>query len=158
MELIHYKHPRLATNYSPFDFDRMASFRDLLDSAFRLATRRGIGGEAEGGVSEWAPVLDILDEPTRLVVEVEVAGMKKEDFDLSLKEDLLTISGERKYEEEERKGESFRCERFFGSFSRTVKLPAPVRADQIEARYRDGVLTVILPKADSARSKQIEVK
>jgi HSP20 family protein len=88
-------------------------------------------------------------------VKVELAGMKKEDFDLSLEDDTLTVSGQRKAETTS--GESFRSERFFGSFSRTVTLPSAVEADKVKATYQDGILTVVLPKAEEAKPKKIEV-
>ena len=84
--------------------------------------------------------------------------MKKEDFDISLQDDVLTISGERKTGGEKREGESFRSERFFGTFSRSITLPAPVKADEVKATYEDGVLTVTLPKAEEAKPKKIEVR
>jgi HSP20 family protein len=90
-------------------------------------------------------------------VQVELAGMKKEDFDISLQDDMLTISGERKSESEKREGESFRSERSFGAFSRSITLPSPVKAEEVKATYEDGVLTVTLPKAEEAKPKKIQV-
>jgi HSP20 family protein len=149
MRLISYK-PQLTT-WSPFD--RMASLRDLLDSAFELASTSGLDGGRRG----WMPALDIHEDAENVTVRIEAAGMKKEDFDISLHDDNLTISGERKSETEKREGESFRSERFFGSFSRTVTLPALVKADAVTATYKDGVLTITLPKAEEAKPKKIEV-
>jgi HSP20 family protein len=103
------------------------------------------------------PALDIHEDADRVTVKLEAAGMKKEDFDISLHDDNLTISGERKAETEKREGESFRSERFFGSFSRTITLPAMVKADGVSATYTDGVLTITLPKAEEAKPKKIEV-
>ena len=93
----------------------------------------------------------------KITVQVELAGMKKEDFDISLQDDVLTISGERKSESEKREGESFRSERSFGAFSRSVTLPSAVKADEVKATYEDGVLTVTLPKAEEAKPKKIQV-
>ena len=132
-------------------FDRLSSLRDLLDSAFLLASP---GPQTGRG---WAPALDIYEDADQVTVKLEAAGLKKEDFDISLHDDNLTVSGERKSETEEREGESFRSERFFGQFSRTVTLPAPVKADGVTATYADGVLTVTLPKAEEAKPRKIEV-
>lgn len=133
-------------------FDRLSSLRDLLDSAFQLAgpfspvTDRG-----------WAPALDIYEDADQVTVKLEAAGLRKEDFDISLHDDNLTVSGERRSEKKEGEGESFRSERFFGRFSRTITLPAAVKADEVKATYEDGVLTVILPKAEEAKPRRIEV-
>jgi HSP20 family protein len=148
MSIIRYRTPELA-NWSPFN--RLSSLRDLLDSAFQLAS------SAPDFTSGWAPALDVFEDDNKITVQVELAGMKKEDFDISLQDDLLTISGERKSENEKREGESFRSERFFGAFSRSVTLPSAVKADEIKATYEDGVLTVTLPKAEEAKPKKIQV-
>jgi HSP20 family protein len=132
----------------------MASLRDLLDSAFELASTTG---QPDGRGRGWMPALDIHEDADAVTVRLEAAGMKKEDFDISLHDDNLTISGERKMETEKREGESFRSERFFGSFSRTITLPAMVKAEGVSATYTDGVLTITLPKAEEAKPKKIEV-
>lgn len=134
-------------------FDRLASLRDLLDSAFELA---GNGAQSVRG-RVWSPVLDIFEDADRVTVKLEAAGLKKDDFDISLHDDTLTVSGERKSETERSEGESFRSERFFGHFTRTVTLPALVKADAVSATYADGVLTITLPKAEEAKPRKIEV-
>jgi HSP20 family protein len=148
MSIIRYKTPELPT-WSPFD--RLSSLRDLLDSAFQLAS------SAPESTSGWVPALDVFEDEDKIAVQVELAGMKKEDFDISLQDDMLTISGERKSESEKREGESFRSERSFGAFSRSITLPSPVKAEEVKATYEDGVLTVTLPKAEEAKPKKIQV-
>lgn len=148
MNIIRYNTPSL-TPWS--SFDRLSSLRDLLDSAFQLA-----GVNAEAG-SRWAPSLDVFQDDDAVTVKLELAGMKKEDFDISLQDDILTISGERKSERESGEGESFRSERVFGAFRRTVTLPAPVKSDAVKATYEEGVLTVTLPKAEEAKPKKIAI-
>jgi HSP20 family protein len=148
MSIIKYNNPELAT-WSPFD--RLSSLRDLLDSAFQLA------GQGQGMDMGWAPALDVYEDEDKVTVNLEAAGMKSEDFDLSLQDGALTISGERKVESEKREGESFRSERVFGAFRRTVNLPSPVDASKVDASYKDGVLTVVLPKAEEAKPKKIKV-
>ena len=144
MSIIRYRAPQFGT-WSPFD--RLSSLRDLLDSAFQLASSVPTTG--------WAPRLDIFEDENKVTVQVELAGMKKEDFNISLQDDVLTISGERKGESHD--GESFRSERFFGTFSRSVTLPSAVKADEVSAAYEDGVLSVTLPKAEEAKPKKIQV-
>ncbi|MDB6024905.1 MAG: hSP20, partial [Verrucomicrobiales bacterium] len=77
---------------------------------------------------------------------------------VSLDADTLTISGERKLEDERKEGETYRSERFFGRFQRSITLPYPVDAKKIQASYKDGVLTITLPKSEEAKAKQIEIK
>ena len=106
----------------------------------------------------WTPALDIYEDKDKYVAKAELPGMKKEDIDVSLEGDTLTISGERKQEEEKKEGDTYRSERYFGRFQRTVTLPTAVDANKIKATYKDGVLTVTVPKTEEAKPKQIEVK
>lgn len=144
----------IRTNYSPWSsFDRLSSLRDLLDSAFQLAGPVSTLGTSRG----WTPALDVHEDEDKVVVKLEAAGMKKEDFDISLHDDNLTITGERRAEKKEGEGESFRSERFFGQFSRTVTLPSQVKSDAVKASYEDGVLVVTLPKAEEAKPRKIAI-
>ena len=106
----------------------------------------------------WTPAVDIYEDKDKYVVQAELPGMKREDIDVSLDGDTLTISGERKQEEEKKEGESYRSERFFGRFQRSVTLPMPIQANKIEAKYKDGVLAVTVPKSEEAKPKQIQVQ
>lgn len=140
MNIIKYQNPGLSTWPR---FDRLTSWRDLLDSAFELSN----------ATSGWLPPLDVFEDEDQVTVQLEVAGVKKDDFDLSLEDDVLTISGQRQSE----RGESFRSEREFGTFSRSITLPSPVQTDKVKADYEDGILTVTLPKAEEAKPKKIQV-
>jgi HSP20 family protein len=111
-----------------------------------------------GLLGGWSPALDLHEDKDNFVVKVEVPGMKKEDIDVTLQEGALSISGERKSEEKFEDAEVYRSERFVGRFQRTISLPAPVAADKIKAQYKDGVLTVTLPKTEEAKPKQINVQ
>ena len=106
----------------------------------------------------WTPAVDIYEDKDKYVVQAELPGMKREDIDVSLDGSTLTISGERKQEEEKKEGESYRSERFFGRFQRSVTLPMPIQANKIEAKYKDGVLAVTVPKSEEAKPKQIQVQ
>jgi len=106
-------------------------------------------------LSGWTPALDMSEDKDNIYVRWELPGMKKEDIELSLHDGVLTISGERK---QEKKGEEgYKNERFFGRFQRSVTLPASVDGNKVKATYQDGVLKVVLPKAEEAKPKQIEV-
>jgi HSP20 family protein len=109
-------------------------------------------------LSGWLPAVDLFEERDHLTLRAEVPGMKKEDINITLHDDVLTISGERKEEKEIKKAETYRSERFLGKFQRTLTLPVPVDAAKVQASYKDGLLTVTLPKAESAKPRQIDVK
>lgn len=142
MNIIRYRTPELSA-WTPFD--RLSPLRELLESAYRLT--------GSAGPQVWAPTLDVHEDADTVTVRVEVAGAKKEDFELSLEEGALTISGKREIQSEE----SLRSKRFFGSFSRTIALPATVRGDDVKATYEDGVLNVVLHKAEEAKPRKITI-
>ncbi len=106
----------------------------------------------------WAPAVDMFDREDKLVVWAELPGVKKEDIDVSIVGDTLTIRGERKVEEEIKDEDYYCCERAYGSFYRAISLPTDVETSKVEARYKDGVLEVTLPKAKEAKPEKIEVK
>jgi HSP20 family protein len=105
----------------------------------------------------WTPAVDVLKDKDKLTVKAELPGFKREYLNVSLHENNLIISGERRCEDEQKQGEFYRCERYYGKFHRSVSLPATVDTAKIDAKYRDGVLTVTLPKSEKAKGKQIEV-
>lgn len=153
MKLIRRQTPDL-WNWSPID--QLTSVRDeinrLFDSTFGDVAR---GTELFNG---WTPALDLYEDKDNLVVKAELPGMKREEIDISFQEGMLVISGERKYERKSEGTEPYRSERFFGRFHRTLALPKPVLSDQARATYKDGILTVTLPKTEEAKPKHIEVK
>lgn len=106
----------------------------------------------------WEPSINIYEDRDKTTVKAELPGMKKEDIHISLVGNTLSISGERKKEEERKEGETYRSERYFGRFQRNITLPTAVDGNKIAATYKDGVLTVTLPKAEEAKPKQIPVK
>jgi HSP20 family protein len=108
--------------------------------------------------SGWTPALDLYEDKDNFYVKAELPGMKKEDVELSLHEGSLSISGERKQETKVEEAEVYRAERFFGRFERIVSLPTPVAVDRVKAEYKDGLLTVTLPKTEEAKPKRIDVQ
>lgn len=153
MNLIRYQHPELST-WTPFD--RLSSLRDEIDRLFDISTP-GVGRNA-GLFSGWAPAMDVHQDKDHVFVKCELPGMKKEKIDIQLHDGTLTVSGERKNETEQTEGQWSRSERFFGKFQRSVSLPTPVDSANVKASYKDGILTVTLPKAEEAKAKQIEVQ
>lgn len=150
MSLIRYQTPELAPWLG---MDRFSNLRSELDRLFDLSWPTRDSGLFGG----WSPALDVFDQKEHFLVVAELPGMNKEDIDISLHDGALNISGERKQREERPEGGIFRSERFFGKFQRSVTLPAAVKFDQVKATYKDGLLHVVLPKAEEAKPRQIEV-
>lgn len=135
--------------------DRWSNLRDELDSLFQMPFWSDFGRQTQL-FSGWSPALDLYQNNDNVIARVELPGMRKEDIEISLQDGMLTISGERKSETSE--GEkSERSERYVGKFRRSVSLPTKVDANKVTASYRDGMLTVTLPKAEEAKPKQIQV-
>lgn len=112
----------------------------------------------EGLSRSWVPPVDIYETDQReVVIKAELPDMKREDIHVSFENNVLTLRGERKLEQEVSQDRVQRMERFYGSFSRSFTLPATVDAGQISASYKDGVLTVRLPQREEAKPKQITV-
>jgi HSP20 family protein len=103
----------------------------------------------------WAPAIEMFEKEDRFVVKAELPGMKKEEIDISVVGDTLTIKGERKAETEVKEEDYYCCERSYGSFFRSIAIPSNVDADKIKATYDDGVLEVTLPKAVKGKPKKI---
>jgi HSP20 family protein len=136
-------------------FGQLSDLRDEIDRLFESPLSQM--SQASRLLSGWTPAIDVSEDKDNFYVHVEVPGMKKEDIELSLHEDCLSISGERKVEKNSEGADVYRAERFFGRFQRTVSLPAAVDTDKVKAQYRDGILSVTLPKAEEAKPKQIDV-
>lgn len=110
---------------------------------------------ARGG---WWPAIDVSDHGESIVARAEMPGMKPEDIEISVTGNVLTISGEKKESTQEKDENRWHMERRYGAFRREFTLPGEVNVDQIKADYRDGVLSVTMPKSERAKPKRIEVK
>ncbi|NOZ03421.1 MAG: Hsp20/alpha crystallin family protein [FCB group bacterium] len=106
----------------------------------------------------WVPAVDIQEDNDNYIVHADLPGMSKKDIHINVKDNILSIEGERKYEHEDKKDNFHRIERSYGTFKRSFRLPEEVRADKITAKFKDGVLTINLPKAEEVKSKAIEIK
>ena len=128
--------------------------RDLLDrffEDFELPIRFG-------EETEFTPAFDVSETEKELIVRAEVPGMDKKDININLSEGLLTITGEKKHDKKE-ENENYHCfERRYGKFSRTVRLPSALDTEKVDAVYKDGVLTITLPKSETVKPKKIEIK
>ena len=148
MTLIRFKPDtaELASVVQPSDL-----LRDFMDLHFPFLPN----GRAER--NQWSPALDVYHDEEAFTVTLEAPGLKREDFRISYHDGALTVAGERKQEEESKGKNCFRRERLFGRFTRSVNLPTEVKPDAIVASYKEGVLTVTLPKAEAAKPRQIEI-
>ncbi len=106
---------------------------------------------------EWAPSVDVAETDEDIVVTAELPGVKQDDVEISVVDDVLTIKGEKKEEKEVKEKNYHRIERSYGSFQRSLSLPVGVQSDKAKATYKDGVLKVTIPKSEEARPKQIKI-
>lgn len=105
----------------------------------------------------WQPRTDVAEKKENLVVTVEVPGMTEKDIKVTLKENHLIISGEKKIEEEQKEDNYHCCERRYGKFERAFMLPTEVVAEKVEAKVKDGILKITLPKAEKVKAKEITI-
>jgi HSP20 family protein len=136
---------------------RWDPFRDLSvlqDRINRIFSEHGRGEEPSGRT--WGPVVDIVETPTDLVVRAEIPGVKREEIDLEVTSESLTIRGERKFDTEH-KDQYLRVERPYGPFQRSFSIGVPVQADKVKANYKDGILEVVVPKAEEVTPKKIKI-
>ena len=144
---------------------RWSPWKDLEELEKRLSTAYGrvpVSASSEKKeaitVAEWSPLVDITEDDKEYVIKAEIPEMKKEDIKINVHDEVLTITGERKYEKEEKGRKYHRVERSYGSFLRSFSLPEDADGTKIIAEYKDGVLKVRLPKSEKAKPKTIEVK
>jgi HSP20 family protein len=144
---------------------RWDPFKELEEMEKRFATLFGRAPIRKDGdkqesltVADWAPLVDIVEDEKEYLIKAELPEVKKEDVKVSVQDDVLTISGERKSEKEEKGKKYHRLERAYGSFLRSFTLPEDADGAKVSAEFKDGVLKVHLPKSEKAKPKSIEVK
>jgi HSP20 family protein len=142
------------TRWEPFR--EMEEFQNRLSTLLGRSPRRPNGRE-EITLPEWTPLADITEDETEYLIKAELPEMKKEEVKVTVENGVLTISGERKFEKEEKKRKYHRVERGYGTFMRSFTLPDNADATKIKAEFKNGLLTVHLPKTEHAKPKQIEV-
>jgi len=139
-------------------YDLQSEMNRMFDDMFGGLMRRPTGSQ-RGQTAEWAPSMDVLQKDGDLVVRAELPGVKLDDVSITVHDNLLTISGERKYEQEEERAGYFVRERRHGSFRRSMQLPEGVDEEHIRARFTDGVLEVTLEGAAAVREpRRIEIE
>ena len=139
--------------------------RELEDMQNRLSSLLGRrlpllrdGGEEEFTVTEWLPPVDIAEDDKEYTVKAELPGMSKENIKVTVEASVLSITGERKVEKEEKSKKYHRIERSYGTFTRSFTVPDDASGDKVSAEFKDGVLKVHLPKEEKAKPKSVGVK
>ena len=143
------------TRYDPFR--DLKTLQDEVNRLFSTNFSRGFGDE---GIARgtWTPNVDIFENKDEIVLEAELPGMNREDFELTIENNVLTLRGERKFEKTDETDNYHRVERSYGSFTRSFTLPQTVSGEGATAEYSNGVLRVTLPKREETKARRIEIK
>lgn len=129
-----------------------------LDRLFGWPLRRREGGKENLALVEWSPVVDITEDENEFLIKTELPEIKKEDVKVAVENGELSITGERKFEKEEKHKKYHRIERSYGSFRRSFTLPQGVNGGKVKAEFKDGLLSVHLPKDENSTSKAVQVE
>jgi HSP20 family protein len=140
-------------------YDKFRDLRTLQEEVNRLFSTNLTRAFDDEGIARgaWAPSIDIYENKDQIVLEAELPGMKQEDFDLSIENNVITLRGERKFEKTDETDNYHRVERSYGAFTRSFTLPQTVSAEGATAEYNNGVLRVTLPKREETKSRRIQV-
>jgi HSP20 family protein len=144
----------MRTSISRFEPFRINSLQEQLNRLFTEAFDRS---SVESSITTWAPAVDIYETEHELVVKADLPDIKSEELDIRVEGNILTIRGERKFEKKVNESNYLRVERAYGSFSRSFSLANTVNSEAIKAEYKNGVLTLTIPKREEAKPKQIKV-
>jgi len=143
----------IITRWDPVN--TLAKFQDEVSRFFEEPMFRGL--RTPTSLTVWTPAVDIFETEHDLVLKAELPDMDEKEIDVRVESNTLTLAGERKYEKEFKEENALRMERYYGTFSRTFTLPNTVKLEAIKAEYKNGVLTVRLPKREEAKPKQIKI-
>lgn len=130
----------------------MASLREDMNRLFSRAV-----GESRSGGSAWSPALDVLEREDEIVIRADLAGLTTDDIDVQVEDDVLTVSGERKFQDEVKDDHYYRLERSYGTFQRSITLPQGVESDEIAANFENGVLELRVPKSAEVQPRKIAI-
>src|SRR2546423_8372717 len=135
-------------------FHGVSTLQDQINRLFNDAFE---GNTQESNLTTWAPAVDIFENEHDLSVKADLPGIDPKDLDIRVENNILTIRGERKFEKNQEQGDYLRVERAYGSFSRSFALSNTVNTEAIKADYQNGLLTLLIPKREEAKPKQIKV-
>ena len=135
----------------------MSTLQHRINHLFNEPFFRGGSDDDELRMGTWLPAVDMFDDGDKIVIKAELPGLEKKDISVDVENRVLTLSGERNYDNEVKEENYYRRERAYGKFRRAFNLPADVDSDQIKADFKDGVLKVKIPKPEEQKPKQITV-
>jgi len=139
-------------------FREMMELQERINNLFSERLTRTGGREEAMTQAMWTPAVDIFESADELVIKAELPEVKKDDVQINVENNILTLKGERRLENEERRDNYHRIERLYGTFTRSFTLPSNVDQNKITAEFKDGVLRIVLPKREEAKPRQIAVK
>ncbi|MBW2606820.1 MAG: Hsp20/alpha crystallin family protein [Deltaproteobacteria bacterium] len=139
-------------------FRNVAALQDRINRIFDESFSRTADLEDDISMSAWKPSVDIYETDEAIILKAELPGIKKEDVSVEVKDNILTLKGERAEEKEIKEKNYYRKERAFGTFNRAFNLQHRIQPDKIKARFKDGVLEIEIPKPEEEKPKQITVK
>ncbi len=139
-------------------WDPFREMENMFDRYTKVLNWPRVGSQEMMTTDDWAPRVDIAETDKEFIINAEIPDVKKEDVKVMVDNGILTISGERKQEKEEKGKKFHRVERFYGSFSRSFTLPNNVDESKIEASFKDGMLNLTVPKIEETKPKAIDVK
>ena len=147
------------TRWDPFQ-DLRSAQDEMAQMSPMLAHALGLHGQPQGSdrATAWAPALDISERKDAYLVTVELPGVQADNLEITMEDGLLTIQGERHFAHDSSEQQFHRVERRYGTFRRAITLPAHVMTEQIQASFEDGVLQILVPKAEEAKPKRIQVR
>ena len=140
-------------------WDDPSEMMGRLQSELDHTLRQVFGGRPSGNNTPvmWTPSTDLREDDNEIVIKMDLPAVKPEDVDIELTRDTLVVKGERKFDDVERRKDYVRVERQFGTFQRSWTIATPVQAEAIKAEFKDGVLTITLPKAEAAKPRKVQV-
>jgi HSP20 family protein len=138
-------------------FRNLTTLQDRINRVFDDAANRSKDYDDEVSKCDWRPIVDIYDSEKAINIDAELPGVTRDNITLDVKENILTLKGERKFAEEAKKENYYRMERCFGAFERSFTLPTTVDPAKITANFKDGVLRISIPKPEEKRPKQISI-
>jgi len=138
-------------------FREMSSLQERMNRLFSDFRVRAPLGEEEITQGAWVPPVDIYETSESIVLEAELPGLTKDNIVVEVKNNTLTLKGDKKFEREAKEENYHRVERSYGGFQRAFTLPSTVQQDKVKAKFRDGILEITIPKAEEAKPKQIKV-